>query len=107
VSCAIDKVFRLKCDTRGGAIDLSPSAAGKVRREAGFTVSVIVMVRYIENVDTSFRYRYMESYRSAASNIDLTSACRQRPILFLAVDFTFLDSNAGSKEFSYHSSQND
>ena len=46
----------------------------------------LVMLRYIESIDISFRYHYIESYRIGRLNIDFL-IYRHTQFLFLRVDF--------------------
>jgi len=101
VWCAIDKVFSAKMRHCRRYRSITISGGQGEERSQSFTASAIVMLRYIENIDTSFRYRCMESYRIGRFDVDLSAACCHARCLFLTVDFTFLDSNAaGNEEFS-------
>jgi len=77
-------------------VDTKPSYCRSVRRPQISITRVswllsraLVMLRYIENVDISFRYRYIKSYLIGCINIDL--------FFFAVVDVIFLKSNAGHK----------
>ena len=64
--------------------------------EAG---SELVMLRYIENIGISFRYRYIESYRIGRLNVDIfhTSIVTSN---FVLEDRFYIDSDADNKEYS-------
>ena len=75
-------------------------------RPTSISVTALVMLRFVENIDISFRYRYIEQYRIGRLSTDFL----RYVVTSNFFDFIFLDGNAVAskkKQFIYDRGQLD